>query len=108
MYIQVQIAGCTNIRMLLTILGITQRTVTFQQGILEGLLTRFTSPVTYLSVDPSHSHLAAASSQFTIKVVYLGGVETEGAGGRETTLFGHEAPVLCVRFDPKGEFLVSG
>ncbi len=62
--------------------------------------------MTYLSVNSAHSHLAAASSEFTIKVVSLG--KPEGEGGREATLTGHIAPVLCVRFDPKGDFLVSG
>ncbi len=62
---------------------------------------RFTSPVTYLSVNSAHSHLAAAFSEFIIKVVSLGKSVGEGEGGREATLTGHIAPVLCVRFDPK-------
>ena len=71
------------------------------QGSPEGLLMRFTAPVTYLAVNSNHTLLAAGSSEFNIKV-------TELADTVKTfNLVGHEAPVLCVKFDPRGEFLVS-
>ena len=63
---------------------------------------RFTAPVTYLAVDSSHTHLAAGSCDFSIKVLEL------GDSPRVVTLHGHEAPVLCARFDPRGEYLVCG
>ena len=71
------------------------------QGSPEGLLIRFTAPVNYLAVNDSHSLLAAASSEFSIKIVDLGNP------AKVVTLQDHEAPVLFVNFDPKGEFLVS-
>lgn len=71
------------------------------QGSPEGLLIRFTAPVNYLAVNDSHSLLAAASSEFSIRVVDLGNP------AKVVTLQDHEAPVLFVNFDPKGEFLVS-
>ena len=61
---------------------------------------RFTAPVTYLAVDPGHTHLAAASCDFSVRVLELGG------SPRAVTLHGHKAPVLCARFDPRGEYLV--
>ncbi len=59
---------------------------------------RFTSPVTSLAVSKDHTHLAAGSSEFTIKVLELGELPY--------SLTGHEAPLLCVTFDPTGSFLV--
>ena len=62
---------------------------------------RFTAPVTCLDVNSSHTHLAAGSAEFTIKVVEI--VDSS----KTYTLHGHEAPLLCVKFDPRGELLVS-
>ena len=72
-----------------------------QQGTPEGLLLRFVGHVTYLAVSDDHTHLAAGSSEFLIKVVELKDLT------KVVTFNGHEAPVLCVRFDPLGEYLVS-
>ena len=55
----------------------------------------------YLAVNDSHSLLAAASSEFSIKTVDLGNPV------KVVTLNDHEAPVLFVNFDPRREFLVS-
>ena len=62
---------------------------------------RFTAPVTCLDVSVGHTHLAAGSAEFTIKVVEI------ADSSRTYTLHGHEAPLLWVKFDPRGELLVS-
>lgn len=67
-----------------------------------GLLTRFTSPVTSLAVSRDHTYLAAGSSEFTIKVLELHRLPSG------FSLVDHDAPVLSVTFDPRGELLVSG
>ena len=66
-----------------------------------GLLMRFTSSVTSLAVSKDHTHLAAGSSEFTIKVLELHNLPSG------FSLVDHDAPVLSVTFDPRGEFLVS-
>lgn len=71
------------------------------QGSAEGLLLRFTSSVTYLSVDSSHSRLAAASCNFSIKIVDLSDT------AKVVTLTSHAAPVLCAEFDPTAKFMVG-
>ena len=57
---------------------------------------RFTPPVTCLDINSSHIHLAAGSAEFTIKVVEI--VDSS----KTYTLHGHEAPLICVKFDPPG------
>ena len=57
---------------------------------------RFTAPVTCLDVNVGHTHLAARSAEFTIKVV-----ETADLA-KTYTMHGHEAPLLWVKFDPQG------
>ena len=69
------------------------------QGSCEGILMRFTALVTCLDVNSSHTHLAAGSAEFTIKVVEI--VDSS----KTCTLHGHEAPLLCVKFDPTGEII---
>ena len=64
-------------------------------------MARFTAPVTCLDVNPSHTHLAAGSAEFTIKVVEI------SDSSKTSTLHSHEAPLLCVKFDPRGELLVG-
>ncbi len=71
------------------------------QGTPEGLLMRFTSPVTYLTVSSDHTLLAAGTSEFTVKVI-----ETADSV-MSFTLTGHEAPILSVAFDPRGEYIAS-
>ncbi len=61
---------------------------------------RFTSPVTSLAVTRDHTHMAAGSSDFNIKVMEL-------QSNASFSLVDHDAPVLCVTFDPMGELLVS-
>ena len=64
-------------------------------------MLRFTAPVNFIAVNGNHSLLAAGSSEFCVKVVDL------GDPAKVVTLRGHEAPVLCVNFDPKGrDYLV--
>ena len=62
---------------------------------------RFTAPVTYLAVNSNRTLLAAGSSDFIIQVTEIADI------AKTFNLIGHEAPVLCVKFDPRGEFLVS-
>ena len=62
---------------------------------------RFTAPVTCLDVSVGHTHLAAGSAEFTVKVVEI------ADSSKTHTLHGHEAPLLWVKFDPRGELLVS-
>ena len=62
---------------------------------------RFTAPVTCLDVNTDHTHLAAGSAEFTIKIVEI------SDSSKTYTLHGHEAPLLSVKFDPRGELLVS-
>lgn len=64
---------------------------------------RFTSPVTSLAVARDHTHMAAGSSDFNIKVIELRQQQSTSS----FSLVDHDAPVLCVTFDPKGELLVS-
>ena len=71
------------------------------QGSYEGILMRFTAPVTCLDVDVGHTHLAAGLAEFTIKVVEI------ADSAKTYTLHGHEVPLLRVKFDPWGELLVS-
>ena len=62
---------------------------------------RFTAPVTCLDVNVDHTHLAAASAEFTIKVMEI------ADSSKTYTLHGHEAPLLWMKFDPQGELLAS-
>lgn len=64
---------------------------------------RFTASVNYLDASDDQGSLAAGASDFLIKVRHL---VDEGDAGRTVSLTGHEAPVLCVKFDPVGKFLV--
>ena len=57
---------------------------------------RFTAPVTCLDINVGHTHLAAGSAEFTIKVVEI------SDSAKTYTLHGHEAPLLWVKFDPLG------
>lgn len=71
------------------------------QGTSEGLLMRFTAPVTSLAVSKNHSLLGAGSSDFLVKVLELCNLPSS------FSLTGHEAPILSVKFDPSGDFLVG-
>ncbi|KAL1117946.1 hypothetical protein AAG570_004259 [Ranatra chinensis] len=66
----------------------------------DGVMTRFTAPVTQIEVSPDGSLLAAASSDMEIHVVNMENMECK-------RLIGHKAPVLSIALDPKLEFLVS-
>lgn len=72
-----------------------------REGKLAGLLMRFTAPITFLSLDHTHMKLAAGSCDFLIRTIELHDFTQVGC------LRGHEAPVLCVEFDPLGQLLVS-
>ncbi|BHF73945.1 WD repeat and HMG-box DNA binding-domain containing protein 1 [Sparganum proliferum] len=73
-------------------------------GLLEGVVTRFTAEVNHLALNKDATKLVACSSDFTIKVVDLSSPDSDI---RETTFKGHEGPVLSVDFDPLDNFIVS-
>ncbi|XP_019723126.1 WD repeat and HMG-box DNA-binding protein 1 isoform X1 [Hippocampus comes] len=74
---------------------------TFPDGEPDGILTRFTTNATHVTFNTSGSKVAAGSSDFLVKVVEV------SDSSQQKTLRGHEAPVLSVTFDPKGDFLAS-
>ncbi|XP_078720562.1 WD repeat and HMG-box DNA-binding protein 1 [Lampetra fluviatilis] len=74
---------------------------TFPEGVADGIVTRFTAAPSHLDFNHDGSKLAAAGSDFLIKVVAIEG------GEQQVTLYGHQAPVLSVAFDPCGVFLAS-
>lgn len=74
---------------------------TFPDGDPDGILTRFTTHVTHVVFNATGSSVAAASSDFLIKVVEV------ADSSQQKTLRGHDAPVLSVTFDPTDQFLAS-
>ncbi|KAL5009063.1 hypothetical protein ScPMuIL_014644 [Solemya velum] len=73
---------------------------TFPEGAPDGILTRFTAPVTHMVLNKTGSTLIAGASDFVVKIV---DVDT----CNHKTCRGHEAPILGVALDPKEEFVVS-
>ena len=65
---------------------------------------RFTAKVTCLSVSSDHTLLGAGSSDFSLKVLDLSSLPAFTS----YSLTGHDAPLLDLHFDPRGEFLVRG
>ncbi|XP_061560011.1 WD repeat and HMG-box DNA-binding protein 1 isoform X2 [Phycodurus eques] len=74
---------------------------TFPDGEPDGILTRFTTNATHVTFNTCGSKVAAGSSDFLVKVVEV------SDSSQQKTLRGHEAPVLSVTFDPKGDFLAQ-
>ncbi|KAA0710958.1 DNA-binding protein 1 Acidic nucleoplasmic [Triplophysa tibetana] len=74
---------------------------TFPEGDPDGILTRFTTNANHVTFSTSGSKVAVGSSDFLVKIVEV------MDSSRQTTLRGHEAPVLSVAFDPSDEFLAS-
>ena len=77
--------------------------VFYSQGSEDQLVMRFTASVNYLDISADQGAIAAGASDFVIRVLHL--LQEDS---RTDTLTGHEAPVLCVKFDPVGKFLVLG
>lgn len=67
-------------------------------GTPDGIVARFTAPVTCLCYSPDGKILAGGACDFQIKVIY----QTE-----MKTLTGHSAPLLSLNFDPSGTQLAS-
>ncbi|XP_065202901.1 WD repeat and HMG-box DNA-binding protein 1 [Planococcus citri] len=72
----------------------------FPDGELDGVLTRFTAPVTTISVSKDGSYVAAGSCDMKIHLV-------DTATSKITFFEGHKAPILHVTIDPKNEYLAS-
>ncbi|XP_014251376.1 WD repeat and HMG-box DNA-binding protein 1 [Cimex lectularius] len=66
----------------------------------DGIITRFTAPVTQIDVSCDGQKLVAGSCDMMVHVVDLSTLEC-------VRLIGHKAPVLSVCFDPKMEYVVS-
>ena len=66
-------------------------------------MMRFTAVVNYLDISADQEAIAAGASDFVIKIVHL---HQEGEY-KTVSLNGHEAPILCVKFDPAGKYLVG-
>ncbi|XP_064600556.1 WD repeat and HMG-box DNA-binding protein 1-like [Liolophura sinensis] len=73
---------------------------TFPDGAPDGIITRFTSPVTHMCLNSSGSTLVAGASDFSIKVVDVESCEFRA-------LSGHEAPVLSVALHPNEDMVAS-
>ncbi|XP_046632303.1 WD repeat and HMG-box DNA-binding protein 1-like isoform X3 [Daphnia pulicaria] len=69
----------------------------------DGIVTRFTSTITHISVNKDGSKVAAGSGDMTIKVKDI----YSSSKAKEIVLTGHTAPILSVSLDPKSEFLAS-
>ena len=71
------------------------------QGEGLGLLLRFSAAVNHMDVNLSQTTLAAASSDFCIKLADTQTMQ------QAAVLSGHTGPVLTVKFGPRGKYLVS-
>ncbi|XP_027015804.2 WD repeat and HMG-box DNA-binding protein 1 isoform X1 [Tachysurus fulvidraco] len=74
---------------------------TFPDGDPDGILTRFTTNANHVTFNSSGTRVAAASSDFLIKVIEV----TDSS--QQKTLRGHDAPVISVAFDPSDEYVAS-
>ncbi|KAF6777765.1 hypothetical protein AHF37_02202 [Paragonimus kellicotti] len=76
--------------------------IQIEDGLPEGLATRFTADVSHLVLNKDHTKLAVCSSDFLIKIINFASVED-----REFTLEGHTGGVLSLAFDPLDIFISS-
>lgn len=74
---------------------------TFPDYKRDGVITRFTAPVTDICVSASGKYLVAGSCDMEIHISDL------QASGQDIILTGHTAPLIGVAVDPKDEYLVS-
>lgn len=74
---------------------------TFPEYKRDGVITRFTAPVTDIAVSASGKFLAAGSCDTEIHISDLKNSEPD------IVLVGHSAPILGLSIDPKEEYMVS-
>lgn len=74
---------------------------TFPEYKRDGVITRFTAPVTDIAVSPSGKFLVAGSCDMEVHVSNL------KDSGQDIVLSGHSAPLIGVAIDPKDEYVVS-
>ncbi|XP_053451282.1 WD repeat and HMG-box DNA-binding protein 1 isoform X1 [Nycticebus coucang] len=74
---------------------------TFPEGVPDGILTRFTTNANHVVFNVDGTRIAAGSGDFLVKIVDV----TDSS--QQTTLRGHDAPVLSLSFDPEDIFLAS-
>ncbi|XP_035688519.1 WD repeat and HMG-box DNA-binding protein 1-like [Branchiostoma floridae] len=72
-------------------------------GAPDGILARFTAPVSHLVYSESGKLLAAGASDFNIRVLEVEDEEST----TQYLLHGHQAPVLSVAVDPQDKYLAS-
>ncbi|XP_061468494.1 WD repeat and HMG-box DNA-binding protein 1 isoform X2 [Rhineura floridana] len=90
-----------NGRLITAVSNNTVQIHTFPEGTPDGILTRFTMNANHVVFSADGSRVAAASSDFLVKIVEV----TDSS--QQKTFRGHGAPVLSVSFDPKDTFLAS-
>ncbi|XP_050732101.1 WD repeat and HMG-box DNA-binding protein 1-like [Eriocheir sinensis] len=74
---------------------------TLDDGSPDGIITRFTgAPATHITVSPGGDLVACAGSDMTIRV-------HDPIAYKDKEYTGHQAPVLSVALDPKGQYLAS-
>ncbi|VDP59806.1 unnamed protein product [Schistosoma mattheei] len=74
-----------------------------EDGLPDGVVTRFTAEVNHLAMNKDLSKTALCSSDFSVKVVDLSGHDND----RELVFKGHQGAVLSVAFDPLDVFVAS-
>ncbi|VDP61109.1 unnamed protein product [Schistosoma curassoni] len=75
-----------------------------EDGLPDGVATRFTAEVNHLAMNKDLSKIAlCSSSDFSVKVVDLSGHDND----RELVFKGHQGAVLSVAFDPLDVFVAS-
>ncbi|CAH8828679.1 unnamed protein product [Trichobilharzia szidati] len=74
-----------------------------EDGLPDGVATRFTAEVNHLAINKDLNKLVLCSSDFTVKVVDF----TVSEGDREMVFKGHQGAVLSVSFDPLDVFIAS-
>ncbi|CAH1793164.1 unnamed protein product [Owenia fusiformis] len=73
---------------------------TVADGSPDGIVTRFTAPANHMVLSEDGTQMLAGASDFHIKLVKIG-------TSQQKTFTGHEAPILSVALDPKGEYAAS-
>ncbi|KAJ9590981.1 hypothetical protein L9F63_015987 [Diploptera punctata] len=73
---------------------------TFPGSDRDGIVSRFTAPVTHLDISSDGTKIAAGSSDMEVHVTDIKTLNT-------VVLTGHKAPILGVSLDPKHKYMVS-
>ncbi|XP_053331539.1 WD repeat and HMG-box DNA-binding protein 1 [Spea bombifrons] len=74
---------------------------TYPDGDPDAILTRFTTYANHVVFNGDGTSIAAGSGDFLVKVVNV------QDSSQQTTMRGHDAPILSVSFDPKNVYLAS-